>query len=63
MDFGKALKSGKEEDSILKKRNRPCSAGVGSSEIFIYIYTQIDGLFQSKFRILETGDILRISLK
>jgi hypothetical protein len=38
-NFGRALKSGQEKDSILKKDNRFGSVGIGSSEIiYVHLY-------------------------
>jgi hypothetical protein len=44
---------------FLETENRFKSGGIGASEIDYSVYTQIDGFFQSKFRILGTGDLLR----
>jgi len=41
-------KSDDKENSILKVKNLPGSGGKGSKQYSILMYTEIDGIFQSK---------------
>ena len=54
----RAQKSGEKEDSNLETENRFRSDGIENQKLFIWIYTQINGLWSIPF--LDSGKCIYI---